>query len=82
MIKIYKPNKIMVIFRAMNKCARSIVNLLTRLILAFAYYILFFPFAICILIFSDLLNIRNYHNHPRWDKCHEVKDKNNFMRQQ
>lgn len=81
MIKIYKPNKIMAIFRAMNKCARSIVNLLTRLILVFAYYILFFPFAVFVLMFSDLLNIRDFHN-PRWDKREEIKDDNKFLRQQ
>jgi len=76
-----KPVVLIAVFRFMNKFARFIINCLTRFILTCAYYILFFPFAVFVLIFSDLLNIRNFHN-PRWDKCEEIKDDNKFLRQQ
>ena len=80
-IKIDKPNIIISMFRTMNKFAGIMINLLTRLILVFVYFIFLFTFAVFIIIFTDLLDIRNY-RYPRWIKCAEITDKDKFMRQQ
>ena len=68
------------ILKIINKYIRVIINILVRVLLGIMYFILLFPFAIFIRLFTDFLEIK--HKSPSWIACHKIEDVEAFLAKQ
>jgi len=65
------------IFKIINKLIRTAINFLVRLISSTVYFVLFFPFAIFVKLYTDFLEIKK--SAPRWIKTEKIKNITEFL---
>jgi len=68
------------IFKKINKYIRFAINTLVRLILVVVYFILLFPFAVFIRLFTDFLDLKRVS--PHWVPHNEIKNVKEFLARQ
>lgn len=68
------------ILKRINRFAISVINILVRIFLAIVYFILFFPFAVFIKLFTDYLAIKE--KSPHWTSHKEIRDVKDFLNRQ
>jgi len=68
------------IFKKINRYIRTVINILVRLLLCVAYFILLFPFAVFIKLFTDFLEIKQ--RLPSWIPHNKIEDVKKFLTQQ
>lgn len=68
------------IFKKINKYIRIIINILVRVILGAVYFLLLFPFAVCIKLFTDFLEIKK--KAVVWIPHNKIEDIKKFLAQQ
>jgi len=71
----------MKIFKKINKAIYFAINIVTRFLLCFAYFVVFLPMCIYIRLFTDFLCMKKY-DKPNWIIRNELKDVTQFLRQQ
>jgi hypothetical protein len=68
------------LFRRINKYAHRGIDILVRLFLGLAYFILFFPFALIIRMRTDYLETKT--KLPCWAPLEEIKDQKELLTHQ
>jgi hypothetical protein len=68
------------IFRQLNKYARAGINMLARIILALAYLVFLFPFAVIVRLRTDYLETKN--KTPRWLPLGKPENPKELLRHQ
>jgi hypothetical protein len=68
------------IFKRINRCTRIAINILVRLLLGAVYFILLFPFAIFIKLYTDFLGIKE--SLPHWIPHKRIENVKEFLTKQ
>lgn len=68
------------IFKRINRYIRIGINILVRLLLGAVYFILLFPFAVFIKLFTDFLEIKR--KSPFWVPHNKIENVKEFLAQQ
>jgi hypothetical protein len=69
-----------IIFKAINKFVRGVLNILVRVILGIVYFILFFPLGMFLRVCTDFLNMKK--GPASWTPRPKIGDVREFLSHQ